>query len=473
MLRRETKSAAVPASPVSTAARRAATLVITTITMALTTAATTSAVAAQRPDPMGRLVTEALQNNAGLAAARAVEARAAAEARAARASYLPSLVLESRYSEQNGTLNLGDVVNPAFAALNEVTGENRFPTDLDLTLPRRHETRLRLVQPVFNEAIRGNSALAGHRRDAQRWERRVVARRLAADVQAAWLDASSAHTAVGIWESTLERVRESERVAERLVAASQATPEVVWRARAERSEVEQQLAESSERAHAAVRALNRIVGRSLNDAVEIVSPDSVACLEIGITEYEANASAMERREELRQASSGLGAAQAAGRIATAAYLPSVALSLDYGYQGNDLGFSGDDDFVMASVVVSWSLFEGGRHGANRQAARADVDRSLAMRRQAEEMVRLDVQQAYESAVVARGAIDAAEARLASAERTFGLVRRKYEEGVASQIEFIDARVALTNAELNRVLTIYRYGVRWVELERAAALREIE
>jgi outer membrane protein TolC len=149
------------------------------------------------------------------------------------------------------------------------------------------------------------------------------------------------------------------------------------------------------------------------------------------------------------------------------------LSLDYGYQGNDLGFSGDDDFVMASVVVSWSLFEGGRHGANRQAARADVDRSLAMRRQAEEMVRLDVQQAYESAVVARGAIDAAEARLASAERTFGLVRRKYEEGVASQIEFIDARVALTNAELNRVLTIYRYGVRWVELERAAALREIE
>ena len=38
---------------------------------------------------------------------------------------------------------------------------------------------------------------------------------------------------------------------------------------------------------------------------------------------------------------------------------------------------------------------------------------------------------------------------------------------------LNARVALTNAEPNRAVTIYRYGVRYVELERAAALREIE
>jgi len=50
------------------------------------------------------------------------------------------------------------------------------------------------------------------------------------------------------------------------------------------------------------------------------------------------------------------------------------------------------------------------------------------------------------------------------------VRRRYEEGAASSIEFVDARTTYTNAQLNRVLTGYGYAVRWVELERAAALR---
>ena len=34
------------------------------------------------------------------------------------------------------------------------------------------------------------------------------------------------------------------------------------------------------------------------------------------------------------------------------------------------------------------------------------------------------------------------------------------------------RLPYTSAQVNRVLTAYRYAIRWVELERAAALREI-
>ena len=29
------------------------------------------------------------------------------------------------------------------------------------------------------------------------------------------------------------------------------------------------------------------------------------------------------------------------------------------------------------------------------------------------------------------------------------------------------------AELNRVVTVYRYAMRWIDLERAAALRDID
>src|SRR5919108_4523802 len=82
------------------------------------------------PDPLGPIVAEALRNNLGIAQESLGVERAEAGVREARGGFFPSLSLDSRYSEQSGTLNLGDFVNPAYAALNQLNGSNRFPTDL-------------------------------------------------------------------------------------------------------------------------------------------------------------------------------------------------------------------------------------------------------------------------------------------------------------------------------------------------------
>src|SRR3990170_4958819 len=99
---------------------------------------------AQASDPLAAVVAEALRNNLGLAQEDLAVERAEAGLREARGRFLPSLTLDSRYSEQTGTLNLGNFVNPAYGALNQLTGTNQFPTDLDVTLPLAHESRLRL-----------------------------------------------------------------------------------------------------------------------------------------------------------------------------------------------------------------------------------------------------------------------------------------------------------------------------------------
>jgi outer membrane protein TolC len=135
-----------------------------------------------------------------------------------------------------------------------------------------------------------------------------------------------------------------------------------------------------------------------------------------------------------------------------------------------VSFGADSDYWTASLVLSWNVFNGGQTGARRHAAIAERDRIRVHRDDTENLIRLEARQAYHSAVVARDAIRTAEDQLAAAERSFTLVRRRYEEGLASTVEFLDARTALTSAELNRVITVYRYAMRWVELERAAALR---
>src|ERR1043166_4097535 len=123
-----------------------------------------------RTDPLGGLVAQALEANLGLAAERLAEQRAAAEVRGARGLFLPALSLESRYSRLGGVPNIGDLVNPAYAALNTLTGTHRFPTNLDITLPQRHDSYLELRQPLFNAAIAANYAAARSRHDGQRFE---------------------------------------------------------------------------------------------------------------------------------------------------------------------------------------------------------------------------------------------------------------------------------------------------------------
>src|SRR6266581_3492146 len=373
--------------------------------------------AAQRPDPLGELVTEALRTNLGLEGERLAERRVAAEVREARGLFFPSLGLQSRYSRLGGVPNIGDLINPAYATLNQLTGTSRFPTNINFTLPQAHESRLELVQPVFNLGIVANYAVAGARADGQRMQLAAAARQLAADVQ-------------------------------------------------------QQLAEAREQQLAAARALNRIVRRPLDAPVEAV-PDSVfERLPLDITADSAVARALAAREELRQADAGVRAAQASGRAATAAFFPSVSVALDYGFQGPDIAFRSSNDFWLASVVVSWNLFNGGRDAARASEAGYEADRARTQRQDLADRIALQVRTAHEAAAVARSAITTADARLEAARRTFELVRRRYEEGVASPIEFVDARTAYTSAQLNRVLTAYRYAMRWVELERAAALREV-
>jgi outer membrane protein TolC len=282
---------------------------------------------------------------------------------------------------------------------------------------------------------------------------------------------AQARSARKTWEATFALVTESERVAERLVDAGHATPDAVFRARADRSDVEQRLAEALETENAAARAFNQVLRRPLDTPVAQVA-DSLLVFELPVSEEEAIASALRRREELVQADAGIAAAKAGVRLATSSFLPSVSLALDYGFQGPDLSFGRNDDFAVASVVVSWNLFNGGQDLARRHSAQAESERLRLRRAELEDLVRLDVRQAYEAARVARDAIATADDRLEAARRTFQLLRRRYEEGLATQVEFLDARTSLTNAELNRLATVYRAGARYVELERAAALRNL-
>ena len=427
-------------------------------------------------NPLDGYIREAIRANLSLAQDRLDEDHTVAAVREARSLRFPSLAFSSRRTQVDGGLDLGNLVNPAYRALNQITGTSSFPTNIGLTFPFAQETRMRLAQPIYQPAIGAGIRAADAARDAQSAAVRAAARQLAAQVQTSYWAVASADRVAELYRITLPLVDENVRVNERLLANGTATPDAVLRARADRSEVAQQLAEAEQQQASARRAFNMLLDRPF-DAPVTMLPDStldvVGRLTQGLTLDELIRHAVAARDELHQAESAIAAATAQEKVATAAFLPTVSVALDYGVQGNTYQFDRNHDALAASVVVEWNLFNGGRDEARRQQASISANRARVARHEIERKIELDVRQAYDALQVASGAVATARDRWEAARRSFELVSRRHAEGMASQIEFIDARTAFTRAGLNLILTRQSYAVRAAELERAAALRSIE
>lgn len=420
-------------------------------------------------ETLDALVTEGLRNNLTRRQEQISAERSAAQVAEARGRFLPSATVSARNSQVSGNVvDIGSLINPAFGALNQLLQRPAFPTDLNLRLPLRQETSVRVAQPIFQPAILAAYRISTSMRDAQEMQRDAVTRAVALDIRSAYLNTLKARRVVEIYAAAVPLVDENLRLAERLAAAGKATPDVIFRARAERGDVLQRRDDAERQAASAREYVNLLLDRNLDGAIPVFGDDALGIDSLPSLE-EALTKARTSREELRQLESVRSVAVAQRRLAQSAFLPSVAVALDYGVQGNTYRFARDADFTTTSLLLSWNLFNGAQDAARSEQAALETKRIEAQSAYAERQIALQVRTAWASAKVSREGIAIADDRVTAARRTYDLVRRRYEQGMAPQIELLDARTSLTGAELNRVLTTYDYFLRRVELDRAAAL----
>ena len=169
-----------------------------------------------------------------------------------------------------------------------------------------------------------------------------------------------------------------------------------------------------------------------------------------------------------EADSAARAADAQIGVARAALGPTLALGVDGGIQGEEYATGHGYNYSQASLQLSWKLFDGGANRAAVRAARALARRAAAQRDEIALQIQLEVQQALDRLDTAADSLATAEARSAAARAGFRIASRKRDEGMISQVEFIDARSTLTGAELNLNLTRFALLARQAELEYATA-----
>ncbi len=424
-------------------------------------------------------VAEGMRANLGLAIQSLEITRSQAALEAARARFLPELALSSRYSRNDGgreiNLQLDTLLNPVYRSLNELLLAQGRPTafaslpsqSFAFQRPQEQDTRLTLRQPLYVPAIpaavRAQSALL----DVSNAAQTAFARRLKRDIAIAYLNWQRAGSATAIVESSRQLLAENLRVNDSLFRNGKVTQDRPLRAKAELLAVEQQWVEARNGVSQAQSYLNFLLNRSLDTPLEPSDPQS----NVERTTRKLSAlqdQALRLRPELRQAQGARLAAEARTAGARAARKPTLALGIDAGIQGERYEFGRGSDFNTISLVFSWALFDGGARRADVDAARVGQRQARLQEEQLAALIQLEVQQALDTLNTATESLVTAQARVEAARAVFRIAGRKRDEAVISQVEFIDARSALTSAELGLVTARSDVLSRQAELDYATA-----
>ena len=429
--------------------------------------------AAQTVDAaVAQLVEEAQAANLELAGAEAGVAQRQAVLDQARARFLPAIDLGLRYSVADGgrqiDIPVGDLLNPVYESLNGLLAANGQPapfTPIDNTsIPflREHEqlSAVTLTQPLYDARLGAAARAAEYDYQGSRQGLAAFRVRLRRDVQQAYLRWLATRESKAILEASLEAAQENQRVNESLYKNGRVTRDLVLRAEADVLELQQQIESTGGAERIAVNYVNLLRNAPLDADLPqaTVSDGDVARLRDALIRQAGKAArdrgwlqdtAVDRRYELKQIDSGLQAAGAAEDLARAAFKPQLALAVDAGIQGENYGFGSDDRYVLASLVLRFNFYSGGADRASLRQARARTDELQAARGLAEQQVRLEVLQAVKDFEVAEASLRTAAKRVEAAEGAFEIARRKRDLGQIPQVEFIDARRAVTSAQLNQ------------------------
>ncbi|MFN8239765.1 MAG: TolC family protein [Bacteroidales bacterium] len=412
-----------------------------------------------------------LERNLALKQKAADYSRSIESLREAKGLFYPGLSLNARYTVSQGgrviEFPIGDMLNPVYTTLNALTSSNAFPlvenSEIRFLRPTEHETKLRLIQPVINTDIYYNSRITKELSVFEQHDYEQYRRELVAEIKKSYFNAAMTSSVLRMLEQTRPLLDENIRVNRKLVENGKAVPDFVFRSEAELAKFDQEVQVAVKNSKLAVAYFNFLLNRPLGDSIIFQEPSDYPSI-TGLTSTYVEP-ALANREEIKKLENYRNVTDYQIRMSKSGVYPEVFLAVDYGFQGETYRFNNNTDYVQASAVLSWNIFSGWK---NRTRVRqAIIDKSIVEDKLEEtrKQIELQVINSLNELMSAEKAISAAELQLKNSREAFRLVSRRYNEGQASLIEFIDARSTLTQSEENLIIRKYTYLSVFAEFEK--------
>jgi multidrug efflux system outer membrane protein len=198
-------------------------------------------------------------------------------------------------------------------------------------------------------------------------------------------------------------------------------------------------------------------GRALEEAVlGVTVPDSLP------------GDLIARRPDVLSAQRDLQAAKARVGVAIASRLPTVSITGQYGSQRSKFEglFTPQGEIYTVQAGISLPLFTGGRLRGTEQAARARADQASSRYEQTVLTALRESSDALAGVKLGRDQLVAQETQTKALASAYEIAQRRYNNGIASYLEVLDAQRSFFTAQLGLVQVERQYLTSVVQLYRA-------
>lgn len=405
-------------------------------------------------------VAVALDGSRELVQARDDVARADSRIVEARSGALPQV---------NGAWNMERNLKPNVFVMSipdsaGVMHKNRLKIGTDYT----SSFGVNLTQPLYVGGKVG-AALTGarvYRRLAAQTERLVRQNVIYGTLQA-FYGALLARELEGIAVAAVDQAERHLANVETRRRAGAATDFDLLRARVNAANLRPGLLEAQNRTRTALLRLTQVMGVDPATPVGVrgqLAPPDTSVLAA------AAAADLTGRPDLVMAELGVKLQQQAVRIARGDFLPTLSASTTMAYNGNfdRLGYDRADwsTYWTAGLNLSVPIFSGLRSSAQYQQARLDLHRSQTEQLKARDGAAIDVQQAVMDLRQALAQMASGRLNVDEASRAVEIAEALYANGKATQLEVLDAQLALHAARTQLTQALYSGTVAEITLNKS-------
>lgn len=215
-------------------------------------------------------------------------------------------------------------------------------------------------------------------------------------------------------------------------------------------------------------ALERAVGVSLRKTCSLAEPE-LSAPDITLPD-DPGSVAEEQRPELRALEFSRLSALSLAKAASGARGPQVALQGRL-FNTDDSFFPDGRDDWSVNLMASWTFFDGGASRAKEEEARAAARELACSIEDLKKQISMEVSQGKLNLASAVQRIQVAVDQVASAEEDYRMALKRYTANVGTNIDVLDARVALSNAKTQLVDALYDAHTARSDLEYAMGISD--
>ena len=401
----------------------------------------------------------ALEKNLQLKAARKSTEAASWGVKNAYTQFLPSVNVALNYARlDGGTL---DRANAFYNFVNDPNNAAFLPDELRRNVRpgawrNSYGPSVSVTQPIFTGGtLLANLNVAQAQDMTAQANLSNTEQQVIYDTQLAYFNVLRAHELIVVAKDQLQTAEEHLNSARKQVEAGLRSKTEILRWEVQKANAESFLAQAENGLALARPALNQVLGLELNAEYSLLPVDDIP-VQIPATVDEQIATALRKHPGLRVMEANVDLAGAQVKVERSNFTPKIALGYNYSWEANNTLKLDSYKTWSLGISAQFPLFNSFRDYTNLQKAQATQQQTKTMQDDFERGLRLQVLQSSQNLDLAKRQLTLTEKARAQAEENFRVIKRSYEVGLASNLDFLDAQNAQNQARWDNVNTKYNY-----------------